>query len=224
MTGKRLTDIKKNIDREKIYDIKDALSVLKENAKAKFNETIDVSIKLTIDAKKTDQNVRGSIALPHGTGRTCRVAVVARGDKAAEATSAGAEIVGGEELIEQIVKGELNFDACVATPDMMPLMSKAARVLGPRGLMPNPKFGTVTNDIAAVVASLKKGRVNFKNEKASIIHAPVGKSSFTVEQLQDNIDALLAEVKNLKPAAVKATYIKSMHISSTQGPALKCAF
>ncbi len=218
--SKRMVDLNKAVDQKKIYTLSEALEVIKANAKAKFDETIDVSVNLEIDAKKTDQNIRGSLALPHGTGRTCRVAVVAGDDKAAEAKKAGAEIVGGEDLIEKITKGEINFDACIATPDLMAKMSKAARVLGPRGLMPNPKLGTVTNDVAAMVQSLKKGRVNFKNEKAGVVHAPVGKASFSVKQLQENIEAFLAELKNAKPTTVKGTYIKEMFISSTQGVSL----
>jgi len=218
--SKRMVDLNKAIDRKKQYTLSEALEVIKANAKAKFDETIDVSVNLEIDAKKTDQNIRGSLALPHGSGRACRVAVVASDDKAAEAKKAGAEIVGGEDLIEKITKGEIDFDACIATPDLMAKMSKAARVLGPRGLMPNPKLGTVTNDVAAMVQSLKKGRVNFKNEKAGVVHVPVGKASFSVKQLQENIEAFLAELKNAKPSTVKGAFIKEMFISSTQGVSL----
>lgn len=218
--SKRLVDLNKNVDRKKMYTLPEAIEIVKANAKAKFDETIDLSVNLTIDAKKTDQAVRGSIALPHGTGRSCRVAVVANADKAEEAKKAGAEVVGGEDLIEKIAKGEINFDACIATPDLMPQMSKAARVLGPRGLMPNPKLGTVTNDVTAMIQSLKKGRVNFKNEKAGVVHAPVGKASFSASQLQENIEAFLTELKNAKPATAKGSYIKDLFISSTQGVSL----
>lgn len=218
--SKRMVDLNKAVDRKKLYTLSEAIDIVKANAKAKFDETIDVVVNLDVDAKKTDQNVRGSLALPHGTGRTCRVAVIATGDKAEEAKKAGAEVVGGEDLIEKITKGEINFDACIATPDLMPKMSKAARVLGPRSLMPNPKLGTVTSDVATMVKSLKKGRVNFKNEKAGIVHAPVGKASFSIKQLQENIEAFLAELKNVKPSNVKGTYIKEMFVSSTQGVSL----
>jgi len=218
--SKRMVELNKTVDLKKVYTLSEALEVIKLNAKAKFNETVDVSINLDIDAKKTDQNIRGSLALPHGTGRTCRVAVVASEAKAAEGKKAGADIVGGEDLIEKITKGEVDFDACIATPDLMAKMSKAARVLGPCGLMPNPKLGTVTNDVAAMVESLKKGRINFKNEKAGVVHVPVGKASFSVKQLQENIEAFLSELKNVKPSSVKGTYIKNMFISSTQGVSL----
>lgn len=218
--SKRMVDLNKAVDRKKIYTLSEAIEVIKANAKAKFDETVDVSVNLDIDAKKTDQNIRGSLALPHGTGRSCRIAVVATESKAAEAKKAGADIVGGEDLIEKITKGEIDFDACIATPDLMSKMSKAARVLGPRGLMPNPKLGTVTNDVAAMVESLKKGRVNFKNEKAGVVHVPVGKASFSAKHLQENVEAFFAELKTTKPSSVKGTFIKNMFISSTQGVSL----
>ncbi len=215
-----MENLNKAVDRKKVYDLPEAIDIIKANAKAKFDETIDISVNLDIDAKKTDQGIRGSLALPHGTGRTCRVAVVASEDKTAEAKKAGADVVGGEDLIEKIAKGEVDFDACIATPDLMPKMSKAARVLGPRGLMPNPKLGTVTADIATMVQSLKKGRINFKNEKAGVVHVPVGKASFSAKDLKENIEAFLTELKNSKPSTVKGTYIKNMFISSTQGVSL----
>lgn len=208
------------LDKNKIYTIAEAIAVVKENASKKFDEMIEVSIKLGIDVRKADQNIRGMISLPNGTGKTVKVAVFTK-DKQDEAKKAGADIVGDMDLIEKVSKGFLDFDRVIATPDMMPAMSKIARVLGPKGLMPNPKLGTVTNNVANAVKEAKAGQIEYRAEKAGIIHAGVGKVSFDSKKLEENILALVDVLKKAKPASSKGQYVLSMAISSTQGPGLK---
>ena len=198
--GKRTTTARKNIDRNKVYDLESAVKILKTNAKAKFDETIALALNLGVDPRHSDQMVRGVCELPNGTGRTVRVGVFARGDKAEEARKAGADVVGAEELAEEVQKGNIDFDRCIATPDMMPLVGRLGKVLGPRGMMPNPKVGTVTPDIAKAVAASKGGAVEFRVEKAGLIHVGVGKASFSAEKIAQNIRALTHAVLKAKPS------------------------
>jgi large subunit ribosomal protein L1 len=221
MTGKRIKQAYEAIDRDAFYTVDDAVKMIKERAKAKFDETIEVSMNLGIDPRHADQNVRGVVALPNGTGKTLRVAVFAKGPKAEAAKAAGADLVGAEDLAEKIQAGEMNFDRCIATPDMMVLVGKLGKVLGPRGLMPNPKLGTVTNDVAEAVKAAKGGQVEFRAEKAGIVHAGVGKASFTHEALVENVKAFVGAISRAKPAGAKGTYIKKVSLSSTMGPGLK---
>jgi len=203
MSGKRMKNALKNVDLEKVYSLKDAVKQVKVNATAKFDETVEVAINLNVDAKKAEQNIRGVLNLPHGTGKVYRVAVFARGPKAEEAKKAGADLVGADELVDQILKGEIPFDKCIATPDMMGVVGKVAKVLGPRGLMPNPKLGTVTMDIAAALSAIKGG------------------ASFAESALEENVKALLDVIMKSRPAGVKGSYIKKMSLSSTMGPGLQ---
>jgi len=219
--GKRYRAAAKTVDRAKFYTIGDAVAILKSNAKTKFDETVDVAINLDVDPTQSDQQVRGMVPMPHGIGKAVRVAVFARGDKAADALKAGAELVGADDLADKILKGETGFDRCIATPDMMGVVGKLGKVLGPRGLMPNPKLGTVTPNVAEAVKQAKAGQVEFRVEKAGIIHAGVGKASFGEKQLIDNIRAFVDAVNKAKPAAVKGTYMKKVSISSSMGPGLK---
>ncbi|MDR2644531.1 MAG: 50S ribosomal protein L1 [Endomicrobium sp.] len=218
--GKRLNESAKLVDKSKIYILDEAVSLVKEAAKAKFDETIEVHIRLGIDPKQSDQIVRGTVSLPHGIGKTRRVAVLAKGEKQKEAENAGADIVGSDDFIESVSKGSLDFDVLVATPDIMKDLSKVAKILGPKGLMPNPKSGTVTFDIGATVKELKKGRVEYKNDSFGIIHVPVGKASFEKGKLVDNIKTLVEAVLKAKPSSSKGQYIKSISISSTMGPGI----
>ncbi|WP_370674632.1 50S ribosomal protein L1 [Pleomorphomonas sp. PLEO] len=218
---KRVAASREGIDRKKFYPLTEALGLIKERATAKFDETVEVAINLGVDPRHADQMVRGVVQLPHGTGKTVRVAVFARGLKADEATAAGADIVGAEDLVESIQKGEINFDRCIATPDMMPLVGRLGKVLGPRGLMPNPKVGTVTQDVAAAVKATKGGAVEFRVEKAGIVHAGVGKASFTADALLDNIRAIIDAVQKARPAGAKGTYLQRLSVSSTMGPGVK---
>jgi len=211
----------KNVDLEKVYSLKDAVKQVKVNATAKFDETVEVAINLNVDAKKAEQNIRGVLSLPHGTGKIYKVAVFARGPKAEEAKKAGADLVGADELVDQILKGEIPFDKCIATPDMMGVVGKVAKVLGPRGLMPNPKLGTVTMDIAAALSAIKGGQVEYRTEKAGVIHSRVGKASFAESALEENVKALLDVIMKSRPAGVKGSYIKKMSLSSTMGPGLQ---
>jgi large subunit ribosomal protein L1 len=219
--GKRINTAIANIDRTKSYDLTEAVKILKENAKVKFDETIELSMNLGVDPRHADQMVRGVVNLPHGTGKSVRVGVFATGDKAAEATAAGADVVGSEDLAEMVQKGDINFDRCIATPDMMPVVGKLGKVLGPRGLMPNPKLGTVTQDVAAAVKNAKGGQVEYRVEKAGIVHAGVGKASFQEDALAENIRTLVDAVHKAKPSGAKGTYIKRISLSSTMGPGLK---
>ena len=219
--GKRITAATANIDRMKSYELAEAVKILKENAKVKFDETIELSMNLGVDPRHADQMVRGVINLPHGTGKSVRVGVFATGDKAAEATEAGADVVGADDLAEAVQKGDIDFDRCIATPDMMPVVGKLGKVLGPRGLMPNPKLGTVTQDVAAAVKNAKGGQVEYRVEKAGIIHAGVGKASFGEDALAENIRTLVDAVNKAKPSGAKGTFIKRISVSSTMGPGLK---
>jgi large subunit ribosomal protein L1 len=219
--GKRLTAANDKIDRTAFYELGEAVNLVKGNAVAKFDETIEVALNLGVDPKHADQMVRGMVSLPHGTGKSIRVAVFAKGDKAEEAKSAGADIVGAEDLVEKIQKGEVDFDRCVATPDMMALVGRLGKVLGPRGLMPNPKLGTVTPDVSEAIKAAKGGQIEFRVEKEGIIHAGVGKASFSEEALADNIKQFISAVNKAKPSGAKGTYLKKISLSSTMGPGLK---
>lgn len=218
--SKRLDESAKLVDKSKAYPLAEATELVKQTAKAKFDETIELHIKLGIDPKQSDQIVRGTVSLPHGIGKTRKVAVIAKGEKQKEGQDAGADLVGSDDLIEEISKGKLDFDVLVATPDVMKDLSKVAKILGPKGLMPNPKAGTVTFDIGRTVTELKKGRVEYKNDSFGIIHCPVGKASFDKEKLAENIKALFEAVSKAKPSSSKGQYIKSVAISSTMGPGI----
>jgi large subunit ribosomal protein L1 len=219
--GKRMAAAGNGIDRNKAYSIEEAVKLVKARAKAKFDETIEVAMNLGVDPKHADQMVRGVCTLPNGSGRTSRVAVFARGAKAEEAKAAGADIVGAEDLAETVSKGTINFDRCIATPDMMGLVGRLGKVLGPRGLMPNPRVGTVTMDVTAAVKGAKGGSVEFRVEKAGIVHAGVGKASFTEKALAENVKALVDAVVKAKPVGSKGNYVKKVSISSTMGPGVK---
>ena len=217
-SGKRISNAREGIDRKKTYALAEAVKMVKERAKAKFDETVEIAMNLGVDPRHADQMVRGVVNLPNGTGRDVRVAVFARDAKAEEAKKAGADLVGAEDLVESILKGEINFDRCIATPDMMPLVGRLGKVLGPRNLMPNPKVGTVTPDVGAAVKAAKGGAVEFRVEKAGILHAGVGKASFTEAALEENIRAFTDAVSRAKPAGAKGTFVKRVAISSTMGP------
>src|ERR1700753_2076603 len=219
--GKRLKNAREGVDREKLYPLTDAIKMVRERSKAKFDETIEVSINLGVDPRHADQMVRGVVVLPNGTGRTLRVGVFARGAKADEAKAAGADVVGAEDLVEKVQNGNIDFDRCIATPDMMPLVGRLGKVLGPRGMMPNPKIGTVTMDVAGAVKGAKGGSVEFRVEKAGIVQAGVGKASFLDEKLVANIKALADAVSKAKPTGAKGTYIQRVAVSSTMGPGVK---
>ncbi len=219
--GKRTTAARDGIDTKKLYELDAAVKMVKERATAKFDETIEVSMNLGVDPRHADQMVRGVVALPNGTGRSVRVAVFAKGEKAEEAKAAGADIVGDDDLAEAVQKGDINFDRCIATPDMMPLVGRLGKVLGPRGLMPNPRVGTVTPDVAKAVEEAKGGAVEFRVEKAGIIHAGVGKASFSEAQLAENIKAFTDAVVKAKPSGAKGTFVKKLAISSTMGPGVR---
>jgi large subunit ribosomal protein L1 len=220
-SGKRIRTARESIEAMKLYPIDEAVKLVKERAKAKFDETIEVAMNLGVDPRQTDQNVRGVVNLPNGSGRSARVAVFAKGAKAEEAKKAGADIVGAEDLAEKVNAGQIDFDRCIATPDMMPLVGRLGKVLGPRGLMPNPKVGTVTNDLPAAIKAQKGGAVEFRVEKAGIVQAGIGKASFTAEQLAQNIRALADAVAKSKPSGIKGTFIKKVAISSTMGPGVR---
>ena len=219
--GKRMKAGLAAVDRNEYYSVVDAVKLLKDNAKAKFDETVDISMNLGVDPKHADQMVRGVVALPHGTGKTMRVAVFAKGDKAKEAQDAGADLVGAEDLAEKINAGEMGFDRVIATPDMMGVVGRLGKVLGPRGLMPNPKLGTVTADVKNAVKNAKAGEVQFRVEKAGVVHAGIGKASFSAQQLQDNLKAFVDAIVKAKPAGAKGNYIKKVSVSSTMGPGIK---
>ena len=219
--GKKYADSLKLIDRSKQYDPEEAVALAKQTAKCKFDETIEISVRLGVDPRHADQQVRGAVVLPHGTGKTVRVLVFAKGAKADEAAAAGADYVGAEDMVAKIQGGWFDFDVCVATPDMMGVVGRLGRVLGPKGLMPNPKSGTVTMDVKKALAEIKAGKVEYRVDKTSIVHCPIGKSSFTEEQLTGNLKALMEAIIKAKPAAAKGTYIKSAVLSSTMGPGIK---
>jgi large subunit ribosomal protein L1 len=213
--------LREGVDREKAYPLADAVKMVKERAKAKFDETVEIAMNLGVDPKHADQMVRGMVSLPNGTGRTLRVGVFARGAKADEAKAAGADVVGAEDLVEKVNAGAIDFDRCIATPDLMPLVGRLGKVLGPRGLMPNPKVGTVTMDVAAAVRGAKGGSVEFRVESAGIVQAGVGKASFSAEKLIENIKAFADAVNKAKPPGAKGHYINRIAISSTMGPGVK---
>lgn len=219
--GKRLRNATQNLDRTKIYSLADAVKIVKERATAKFDETIEIALNLNVDPRKADQNIRGVVQLPHGTGKTYRVAVFAKGSKAEEATKAGADIVGAEDLMEKIQAGDMPFDRCIATPDMMGLVGRVGKILGPRGLMPNPKLGTVTMDVAEAIKSVKGGQVEYRTEKTGIVHAGIGKASFAEKAILENVKSYVDAVIKAKPAGVKGTYLKSISLGSTMGVAVK---
>ena len=219
--GKRLRTAYEVIDRDAFYPVDAAVKTIKERAKAKFDETIEVSMNLGIDPRHADQNVRGVVMLPHGTGKSLRVAVFARGDKAKQAQDAGADLVGAEDLAEKVQAGQMDFDRCIATPDMMAVVGRLGKVLGPRGLMPNPKLGTVTQDVTAAVKAAKAGSIEFRAEKAGIVHAGVGKASFTEQALIENVKAFVGAISRAKPSGAKGTYIRKVSLSSTMGPGMK---
>lgn len=219
--GKRLRNARANIEQDKAYGIAEAVKLIKQSAIAKFDETIEVSVNLGVDPRHADQMVRGVCQLPNGTGRTVRVAVFCKPERQDDAKAAGADVVGAEDLVEEVQKGNINFDKCIATPDMMPLVGRLGKVLGPRGMMPNPKVGTVTNDIPEAVRSAKGGAVEFRVEKAGIVHAGVGKASFPEDALVENIRAFADAVMKAKPAGAKGTYLKRFSLTSTMGPGLQ---
>jgi large subunit ribosomal protein L1 len=219
--GKRTTKLREGVDREKLYAIDDAVKMIKERAKAKFDETIEIAMNLGVDPRHADQMVRGVCNLPNGSGRTARVAVFARGVKADEARAAGADVVGAEDLVEKVQGGNVDFDRCIATPDLMPLVGRLGKVLGPRGIMPNPKVGTVTMDVATAIRGAKGGSVEFRVEKAGIVQAGVGKASFTADQLVANIKAFADAVQKAKPPGAKGHFINRVAVSSTMGPGVK---
>ena len=222
--GKRTRGARENIDRDFEYDISDAVKMVKESATAKFDETVEVAMKLNVDPRQADQMVRGTVQLPNGTGKSIRIAVFAKDAKADEAREAGADLVGAEDLAEKIQAGEMDFDRCIATPDMMVVVGRLGKVLGPRGLMPNPKLGTVTPDVAGAIAAQKGGQVEFRVEKAGVIHAGVGKASFAQDALEANVKAFVDAVVRAKPSGAKGTFVKKVAVSSTMGPGVKIDF
>jgi len=219
--GKRLRQAKDEIDRDRTYPLGEAIALVKNGAQAKFDETVEMSVGLGVDPRHADQMVRGVVALPHGTGKTVRVAVFAKGDKAEAARAAGADVVGDEDLAAEVQGGKIEFDRCIATPDMMPVVGKLGRILGPRGLMPNPKLGTVTPDVEEAVRAAKGGQVEFRVEKAGIVHAGIGKASFDENALAENARALVDALNRAKPSGAKGTYMKRAALSSSQGPGVK---
>jgi large subunit ribosomal protein L1 len=219
--GKRLRKIAESLDLEKAYPLAEAIATVKSTANAKFDETVEISMNLGIDPRHADQMVRGVVGLPNGTGKTVRVGVFARGPKAEEARAAGADVVGAEDLMEAVQAGTIDFDRCIATPDMMGLVGRLGKILGPRGLMPNPKLGTVTMDVRGAVTAAKAGQVEFRAEKAGIVHAGIGKASFDAEKLLENAKAFVDAIQRARPAGSKGTYVKKVAVSSSMGPGLK---
>ncbi len=219
--GKKYTDSAKLIESAKTYEAKEAIQLVLDTAKAKFDETVELHVKLGVDPRHADQQVRGVVVLPNGTGKTVRVLVIAKGEKADEALKAGADYVGAEDMIAKIQGNWFDFDVCITTPDMMGLVGRIGKVLGPKGLMPNPKSGTVTMDVTKAINDVKAGKVEYRLDKAAIIHCPLGKKSFGVEKVQENFDALMEAIVKAKPAAAKGTYIKSVAVASTMGPGVK---
>ena len=220
--GKKYQDSVKSFDKQKLYDPREGLEAVLATAKAKFDETIELHVRLGVDSRHADQQVRGAVVLPHGTGKTVRVLVFAKGDKAREALEAGADFVGDEDMVKKIqTENWFGFDVCVATPDMMGVVGRIGRVLGPKGLMPNPKSGTVTMDVAKAIADIKAGKVEYRVDKTSIVHVPVGKVSFGADKLVENLNTLMEAIIKAKPATAKGTYIKSLVVSTTMGPGVK---
>ncbi len=222
--GKRYKEAIALVDKSKVYEPKEALALVISTAKAKFDESVELHAKLGVDGRNADQQVRGTVVLPAGTGKTKKVLVIAKGDKADEAVKAGADLVGGEEMIAKISSGFMDFDVCITTPDMMGLVGRVARILGPRGLMPNPKSGTVTMDVTKAIGDVKAGKVEYRLDKTNIIHVGIGKVSFGADKLFENFDALMSAIVKAKPAAAKGTYIKSLTLSSTMGPGVKTTY
>lgn len=216
--GKRMKAIRAQVDRERAYPIDEALALLRSTSKTKFTESVDVAIRLGVDARKSDQTVRGALVLPNGTGKSSRVAVFAQGENADKAKAAGADIVGFEDLAETIKGGQIDFDICIATPDAMRVVGRLGTVLGPRGLMPNPKVGTVTTDVETAVRNAKAGQVQFRTDKAGIVHSTIGKANFEVDALRDNLKALVSELVRAKPPSAKGQYLKKIAVSTTMGP------
>jgi len=219
--GKRLREAAEGLDRAQVYPLDEAVQLIKTRARAKFDETVEIALNLGVDPRHADQNVRGVVQLPNGTGKSVKVAVFARGPKADEAKAAGADIVGAEDLAEAVTSGDFDFDRVVATPDMMAVVGKLGKILGPRGLMPNPKLGTVTMEVAKAVEGAKGGQVQFRVEKAGLIHAGVGKASFEESKLVENVKAFIGAIQRAKPSGAKGTYIKKISLSSTMGPGVK---
>ncbi|MFB5192189.1 50S ribosomal protein L1 [Alicyclobacillus fastidiosus] len=219
--SKRAQEAAKLVDREKLYDVQEALGLVKQAAKAKFDETVEIAVRLGVDPKKQDQQVRGAVVLPHGTGKTARVLVFAKGEKAKEAQEAGADFVGDDDLIQKISQGWFDFDVVVATPDMMGAVGRLGRTLGPKGLMPNPKTGTVTFDVARAVQEIKAGKIEYRLDKAGIIHCPIGKVSFEVDQLVGNFRTLLDALQKAKPSGAKGQYVRTVTVTSTMGPGVR---
>ena len=219
--GKRYLEALKTYNRENYYEPKEALAIVKSNAKAKFDETVEVAIRLGVDPRHADQQIRGAVVLPHGTGRVSRVIVFAKADKAKEAEEAGADVVGAEDLIEKIQKGWLDFDVAVATPDMMGTVGKLGKILGPKGLMPNPKTGTVTFDVAKAIRDIKAGKVEYRVDKTGIINVPIGKASFDLDKIYANFQTIMDVIIKAKPVSAKGQYVKSVTVSSTMGPGVK---
>ncbi|MBV9735858.1 MAG: 50S ribosomal protein L1 [Acidisphaera sp.] len=219
--GKRLAAAYQAIERLKPYPLPEAIGLVKSNARAKFDETVELSMNLGIDPRHADQMVRGLVGLPHGTGKTLRIAVFARGPKAEEAQAAGADVVGAEDLAERVQAGQIDFDRCIATPDMMALVGRLGKILGPRGLMPNPRLGTVTMDVKGAVAAAKAGQVEFRAEKAGIVHAGIGKASFAADKLLENARAFIDAIQKAKPTGAKGTYVRKVSLSSSMGPGVR---
>lgn len=218
--GKRLKEARKLVDADKQYSLEEATKLITNLPKTKFDESVDIAVRLGVDPRKAEENVRGTVALPHGTGKTVRVAVFAKGDKAKEAEEAGADVVGAEDLVEKVQAGDIDFDVVVAAPDVMALVGKIGKILGPRGLMPNPKVGTVTPDIAKAVAAIKAGRVEYRVEKAGIVHVPAGKVSFGQEKLSENVQTVIDSLVKAKPKSSKGVYLQGIALSTTMGPGL----
>jgi large subunit ribosomal protein L1 len=219
--GKRIRSLSEKVEREKLYPLGDALSLVKDLSSVKFDESVDVAVILGINARKSDQNVRGATVLPKGTGKTVRVAVFADGENAEAAKAAGADIVGLEDLADKVKKGEIDFDLCIATPDTMRVVGQLGQILGPRGIMPNPKVGTVTTDVTSAVRDAKSGQVQFRIDKAGVIHCPIGKASFAQDDLQENLNSLFTALIKAKPASAKGQYIRRVSLSSTMGPGVR---
>jgi len=219
--GKRLRKAYETVDRNQVYGVREAVKLIKESSATKFDETVEIAMNLGLDTRHADQTVRGAVTLPHGTGRSIRVAVFARDAKAEEAKAAGADVVGAEDLVATVQKGKIDFERAIATPDMMPLVGRLGKILGPRGLMPNPKLGTVTADVAKAVEAAKGGQVQFRAEKAGIVHAGIGKASFSHEALEENVRAFASAINRAKPSGAKGTYLKKVSLSSTMGPGIK---
>jgi len=219
--GKRIRAAREKVDPDNKVSIAEAVRLVKENATAKFDETIEISLNLNVDPRHADQNVRGVVSLPNGTGKDVRIAVFAKDEKAEEALAAGADIVGADDLAEKVQNGEIDFDRVIATPDMMPVVGRLGKVLGPRGLMPNPKLGSVTNDVTAAVTNAKSGEVQFRVEKTGIVHAGIGKASFSEDQIRENLDAFLNAILRVKPSGVKGSYVNKVALTSTMGPGVR---